>query len=116
MGFSFGTRFLGTFGAVMSFSITASMIFLISSSNVIYTYTYTCAYTHILLAGVTCKKSIYTLIVPGPLSSKLEERCTFCQRTVIDDNGQRTEDFGIKRNGKFICTRCVRAFEFSLGS
>jgi hypothetical protein len=66
MRFSFGTRFLGTFGAVMSFSITALMIFLISSSNVIYTYTYTCAYTHILLAGVTCKKYIL-LNSPRPL-------------------------------------------------
>jgi hypothetical protein len=46
----------------------------------------------------------------------LEERCTFCQRIVIDNNRQRTEDFGIKRNEKYICSRCVRAFEFSLGS
>ena len=67
MRFSFGTRFLGTFGAVMSFSITVSMIFLISSSNVIYTYTYTSAYTHILLASVTCKKKYIILNSPRPL-------------------------------------------------
>ncbi|MFL6491034.1 MAG: hypothetical protein ACJ70M_05985 [Nitrososphaera sp.] len=44
-----------------------------------------------------------------------EERCNFCQHIVIDSSGQRTEDFGIKRNEKYICLRCVRAFEFSLG-
>ncbi|MFL6492821.1 MAG: hypothetical protein ACJ70O_06965 [Nitrososphaera sp.] len=43
------------------------------------------------------------------------EQCNFCQRIVIDSSGQRTEDFGIKRNEKYICLRCVRAFEFSLG-
>jgi hypothetical protein len=43
------------------------------------------------------------------------EQCTFCQRTVIDDNGRKTEDFGIRKDQRHICARCMKAFEFSLG-
>jgi hypothetical protein len=45
----------------------------------------------------------------------LMELCTFCQRIVIDDQGQKTDDFGVKKDGRLICARCMKAFEFSLG-
>lgn len=44
------------------------------------------------------------------------ERCRFCDRVVIDESGAHTEDFGAVRSNRYICTRCMRAFEFSLGS
>ncbi|MEM2141225.1 hypothetical protein [Nitrososphaera sp.] len=44
------------------------------------------------------------------------EHCTFCDRVVIDDSGAQTQDFGTVRNNRYICSRCMRAFEFSLGS
>ncbi len=43
------------------------------------------------------------------------EQCKFCQRIVVDDKGQKTEDFGMTRRGKYICTRCAKSLEFSLG-
>jgi hypothetical protein len=43
------------------------------------------------------------------------ELCTFCHRAVIDDAGNRTEDYGASKNGKYICAKCMKAFEFSLG-
>lgn len=44
------------------------------------------------------------------------ELCRFCERVVIDDQGQQTEDYGAVRHGRHICIRCMKAFEFSLGS
>lgn len=41
--------------------------------------------------------------------------CMFCKRTVIGDDGARTEDYGLGGNGKFVCKRCRDALEFSLG-
>jgi DNA-directed RNA polymerase subunit RPC12/RpoP len=43
------------------------------------------------------------------------EQCTFCGRQVIDDSGKETEDFGMIKRGKYVCARCKRAFEYSLG-
>ena len=42
--------------------------------------------------------------------------CFYCSRRVIDDSVNKTEEFGLTRNGKYICARCARAFQFSLGS
>jgi hypothetical protein len=39
----------------------------------------------------------------------------FCQRVVVDDRGEKTEDFGMVRRGKYVCARCAKALEFSLG-
>ncbi|HEU4605812.1 MAG TPA: hypothetical protein VFS46_06190 [Nitrososphaera sp.] len=44
------------------------------------------------------------------------EQCAFCQRVVVDDKGEKTEDFGMTRRGKYICVRCTKALEFSLGN
>lgn len=44
------------------------------------------------------------------------EQCTFCQRVVIDDKGEKTEDFGAVKRGRHICSRCMKALEFSLGN
>lgn len=42
--------------------------------------------------------------------------CRFCGRAVVDGEGHRTEDYGTVRHGRhYICARCMRAFEFSLG-
>jgi hypothetical protein len=35
---------------------------------------------------------------------------------VIDEADAKTEDFGTTRYGKYICARCMKAFEFSLGN
>lgn len=43
------------------------------------------------------------------------EQCRFCGRTVIDEAGNQTEDYGMVRYGKYICVRCKKSFEFSLG-
>jgi hypothetical protein len=43
------------------------------------------------------------------------EICRFCGKTVVDDAGAKTEDFGGMRDNRYICSRCMRAFEFSLG-
>jgi hypothetical protein len=43
------------------------------------------------------------------------ESCRFCGRVVVDDSGNKTEDFGAVRNNRYVCGRCMRAFEFSLG-
>lgn len=40
----------------------------------------------------------------------------FCWRIVVDDNGEKTEDFGIANRGKHVCARCMKALEFSLGN
>jgi hypothetical protein len=39
----------------------------------------------------------------------------FCQRVVVDDRGEKTEDFGMVSRGKYVCARCAKALEFSLG-
>lgn len=39
----------------------------------------------------------------------------FCQRIVIDDSGEKTQEFGIVRRGGYVCARCTKALEFSLG-
>lgn len=44
------------------------------------------------------------------------EQCTFCQRVVVDDKGEKTEDFGMTQGQKYICERCTKALEFSLGN
>jgi len=44
------------------------------------------------------------------------EHCRFCDRAVIDDAGAQTQDFGTMRNNRYICAKCMRALEFSLGS
>jgi hypothetical protein len=44
------------------------------------------------------------------------ETCRFCGKLVVDDAGNRTEDFGIVRYGKYhVCARCAKALEFALG-
>ena len=43
------------------------------------------------------------------------EFCTFCGRAVIDDSGCKTEGYGLVRKGKYLCSRCAKAFEFSIG-
>ena len=43
------------------------------------------------------------------------EKCTFCQRVVVDDKREKTEDFGMVKRGKYVCARCTKALEFSLG-
>lgn len=45
----------------------------------------------------------------------LLELCTFCQRAVVDDAGNKTEDFGQLTRGKYMCAKCMMAFEFSIG-
>jgi hypothetical protein len=45
----------------------------------------------------------------------LKMMCRFCGKTVVDDAGNRTEDFGIEQYGTFICARCAKALEFALG-
>ncbi|HEV8405591.1 MAG TPA: hypothetical protein VGQ13_06775 [Nitrososphaera sp.] len=40
----------------------------------------------------------------------------FCQRIVVDDKGEKTEDFGMTNQGKPVCARCMKALEFSLGN
>lgn len=44
------------------------------------------------------------------------EQCTFCQRIVVDDKGEKTEDFGMEKRGKYVCASCMKALEFSLGN
>ncbi len=44
------------------------------------------------------------------------ELCKFCMRAVVDDTGSRTEEFGLEKHGKYVCARCMKAFEFSLGN
>jgi hypothetical protein len=44
------------------------------------------------------------------------EQCTFCQRVVVDYKGEKTEDFGAVKRGRHICSRCMKALEFSLGN
>lgn len=48
-------------------------------------------------------------------TSMLKMMCRFCGKTVVDDAGNRTEDFGIEQYGTFICARCAKALEFALG-
>ncbi|MGI0037509.1 MAG: hypothetical protein ACRD99_04045 [Nitrososphaera sp.] len=43
------------------------------------------------------------------------ELCTFCQRAVLDESGNKTEDYGQLKKGKYMCARCMKAFEFSIG-
>lgn len=43
------------------------------------------------------------------------EQCAFCLRVVVDDKGEKTEDFGMEKRGRYVCARCTRALEFSLG-
>jgi len=43
------------------------------------------------------------------------ESCRFCGKVVVDDAGNRTEDFGIERHGSYVCARCAKALEFALG-
>ncbi|AIC14898.1 hypothetical protein NVIE_006910 [Nitrososphaera viennensis EN76] len=45
----------------------------------------------------------------------LELLCRFCGKTVVDDAGTRTEDFGIVQRGTYVCARCTKALEFALG-
>jgi hypothetical protein len=45
----------------------------------------------------------------------LLELCTYCKRVVIDQQGNRTEDYGKGKYGKYMCSKCLRAFEFSIG-
>jgi hypothetical protein len=45
----------------------------------------------------------------------LELLCRFCGKAVVDDEGNRTEDFGIVQRGTYICARCAKALEFALG-
>jgi hypothetical protein len=45
----------------------------------------------------------------------LLELCTFCQRAVVDEAGKKTEDFGQLTKGKYMCSKCMKAFEFSIG-
>jgi len=40
----------------------------------------------------------------------------FCRRIVVDDKGEKTEDFGMTNHGMPVCTRCMKALEFSLGN
>lgn len=44
------------------------------------------------------------------------EQCTFCRRVVVNDKGEKTEDFGIVKRGRHVCTLCIKALEFSLGN
>jgi hypothetical protein len=39
----------------------------------------------------------------------------FCRRVVVDDKGEKTEDFGMIKHRKHVCTLCMKALEFSLG-
>ena len=39
----------------------------------------------------------------------------FCKRVVVDDKGEKTEDFAMVKRGRHVCTRCMKALEFSLG-
>jgi hypothetical protein len=34
---------------------------------------------------------------------------------VVDELGKRTEDYGRTKNGKYMCVKCMKAFEFSIG-
>ncbi|WP_415283998.1 hypothetical protein [Candidatus Nitrososphaera sp. FF02] len=43
------------------------------------------------------------------------QACRFCGKAVVDDAGNRTEDFGMVQNGRHVCARCVKALEFALG-
>jgi hypothetical protein len=43
------------------------------------------------------------------------EQCTFCKRVVVDDTGEKTEDFGMVKRSRHECTRCMKALKFSLG-
>jgi hypothetical protein len=45
----------------------------------------------------------------------LLEQCAYCLRTVVDESGKKTADFGIAKAGKYICGRCLKALEFALG-
>jgi hypothetical protein len=45
----------------------------------------------------------------------LLEQCMFCRRVVVDDKGEKTEDFGMVKREKYVCVRCIKALEFSLG-
>ena len=57
-----------------------------------------------------------TSLIAGTRNLLALEQCTFCQRTVVDDKGEKTEDFGIVKRGKHVCIRCMKALEFSLGN
>jgi hypothetical protein len=47
----------------------------------------------------------------------VEQRCRFCERVVVDSEGKKTGDYGTVRYGRhYICTPCMKAFEFSIGS
>ena len=43
------------------------------------------------------------------------ESCKFCHRVVIDDAGNKTEEYGSVKNGRHMCIKCTKAFEFSIG-
>ncbi|WP_158385333.1 zinc finger domain-containing protein [Candidatus Nitrososphaera evergladensis] len=45
----------------------------------------------------------------------MELSCRFCGKIVVDEAGNRTEDFGLVQRGTYICARCAKALEFALG-
>lgn len=61
------------------------------------------------------KNVLLLLLASGAYSYPLELLCRFCGKIVVDDDGNKTDDFGLAQRGTYVCARCAKALEFALG-